>query len=34
MSDLVGALIIIICAIIVAAWGDWKTRTFDKNKQQ
>jgi uncharacterized membrane protein len=34
MNDLVGVLIVIICAIIVAAWGAWKTITFDKNKQQ
>ena len=34
MNDLVGFLIIIICAIIVAAWGAWKIKTFDKNKQQ
>ena len=35
MNDLVGVLIVIICAIIVAAWGGvWKIKIFDKNKQQ
>jgi hypothetical protein len=30
MNDLVGVLIIITCAIIVAAWGAWKIGTNDK----
>ncbi len=34
MSNLGGVLIVITCAIIVAAWGAWKIGTFDKNKQQ
>ena len=27
MNDLTGILIVIICAIIVAAWGAWKIGT-------
>ena len=30
MSNLGGVLIVITCAIIVAAWGDWKIGTNDK----
>ena len=33
MSDLVGVLIVITCAIIVAAWGAWKIGTNNKNRQ-
>ena len=33
MNDLVGVLIVIICAIIVAAWGTWKINIFDKKNK-
>lgn len=33
MSNLGGVLIVITCAMIVAAWGAWKIGTNDKNKQ-
>ena len=33
MNDLVGVLIIVICVLIVAAWGVWKIEINDKNKQ-
>ena len=32
MSDTVGCIIVIVCAIIVSAWGAWKMKNYDTRR--